>query len=130
MNAIRRALDARWVLLVITAALVLMTGTTYWHRSTMEWTPSLADQQRALRAQQKIRTLVPGDIGTAMATYMASENEMRVSYAELFYVARNCLTFLSCLGIIGCLVNLWPLRRPVLTAAQPAVEADDASPRR
>jgi hypothetical protein len=120
MNAIRRALDLRamdprWFLVSITGALVLMTGAMYWSRSSLERIPSLADQQRALRVQEKMRTLLPADFGRGAAELLAICDEQRVTYAELLTTTRRCLGVLSGLGIVGCVLNGWPrVRRRVL----------------
>ena len=130
MNVIRKALEARWFLLVITAGLVAMAGFMYSERSRLEWTPSSADSLRSLHAQQRIRVLLPGDVGEVIATEMNAADRSQLSYAKFVSSTRVVLSWMAFLGVVGCVINILPwVRRRAIGAVQPGVEPGGPSAR-
>jgi hypothetical protein len=127
MNALARALDARWFLLVITVGLVFLTGAMYWRRSALETMPDL---ERSTRAQSTLRSVLAGKGGDQVAAALASSDRAQVAVAEAVSSMREVLFWASFLGVLGCTVNLVPpLRRRVLPAVHPG-DPDKTEPGR
>jgi uncharacterized membrane protein len=82
MKIIRSAFEARWFLLVLTIFLCAMAGFMSVVKGMEAAAPSVDDLQRSLEAQAKIRTLVRGKLGEAIAENMSATDEMRLATAE------------------------------------------------
>ena len=128
MNTIRKALDARWFLLVITIFLCAMVAAMYAMRSGLGGAFSGADLQQAVSGGEKIRRLVPGALGESMAKALTANAESQLAWAAFASETRRMLSCLAFWGLLGCVINLSPsMRRRVLGAGQPRPEPDPSA---
>lgn len=111
MKRLRQLLDARVFLLVITLGLWSVSGTAYWYRGALENPPSRVEGERSARRREKLKRLLPADMGDAVEGAMESSDRVAHSLSGLVAATRELATSFALFGTIGCALNLIPAVR-------------------
>jgi hypothetical protein len=123
MSLVRKALDARWFLIVITIGLWVVTGIVHSERSKLETSVSSAELQRRLVVQARVRAVLPGEVGESVANQLRASDRMEVAFVRLVSSTTEVLTSMAFLGLVGSIINTLPwMRRRSVAAVQPGVE--------